>query len=47
MGNFAAQMKAFMDATGERDFAQVWKDKVASAVVVSGGPSGDKGVALL
>ena len=42
MGNIAAQMKAIKDATGERYLAQAWRDKVASAFTVSGGPSGDK-----
>lgn len=42
MGNIAAQMKAFMDATGERYGSQRWKDKIASAFSISGGPSGDK-----
>ncbi|MEM9215434.1 MAG: flavodoxin family protein [Cyanobacteria bacterium P01_F01_bin.150] len=47
MGSVAAQMKAFMDATGERYFSQAWKDKVASAFTVSGGPSGDKSNSLI
>lgn len=42
MGNIAAEMKAFMDATGERYAAQRWKDKLAAGFSVSGGPSGDK-----
>jgi len=42
MGNISAQMKAFMEATGDRYFAQKWKNKIASAFTVSGGPSGDK-----
>lgn len=42
MGSIAAEMKAFMDATGERYASQSWKDKLASGFSVSGGPSGDK-----
>ena len=42
MGSIAAQMKAFMDATGERYAVQRWKDKLAAGFSVSGGPSGDK-----
>ncbi len=42
MGSVAAQMKAFMDATGERYFSQQWKNKLASGFTVSAGPSGDK-----
>ncbi len=42
MGNVSAQMKAFMDSTGDRYFAQKWKNKIASGFSVSGGPSGDK-----
>ena len=42
MGSVSAQMKAFIDATSERWMKQTWKDKVASAFSVSGGPSGDK-----
>lgn len=42
MGSVAAQMKALMDATGDRYFTQAWKDKVAAAFTISGGPSGDK-----
>ena len=42
MGNVAAQMKAFMDATSDRYLTQSWKNKIASAFTVSGGPSGDK-----
>ena len=42
MGSVSAQMKAFIDATSERWLSQTWKDKVASAFSVSGGPSGDK-----
>lgn len=42
MGTIAAEMKAFMDATGERYVSQSWKDKFASGFSVSSGPSGDK-----
>lgn len=42
MGSVAAQMKAFMDATGERYFSQQWRNKLASGFTVSAGPSGDK-----
>lgn len=42
MSNVSAQMKAFMDSTGERFFSQKWKNKIASGFTVSGGPSGDK-----
>ncbi len=42
MGSVAAQMKAFMDATGERYFSQKWKNKLSSGFTVSAGPSGDK-----
>jgi NAD(P)H dehydrogenase (quinone) len=42
MGSVSAQTKAFIDATSERWIKQAWRDKIASAFSVSGGPSGDK-----
>ena len=42
MGCIAAELKAFMDATGDRYASQRWKDKIAAGFSVSGGPSGDK-----
>ncbi len=42
MGSVSGQMESFLDATAERWMAQAWKDKVAGAFSVSGGPSGDK-----
>ena len=42
MGSVSGQMESFLDATAERWMAQTWKDKVAGAFSVSGGPSGDK-----
>lgn len=42
MGSVSGQMECFLDATAERWMAQAWRDKVAGAFSVSGGPSGDK-----
>ena len=42
MGGPAAQFKAFADASGERWYRGVWRDKVAGGFTVSGSPSGDK-----
>ena len=42
MGSVSGQMEAFIDGTSERWIAQAWRDKVAAAFTVSGGPSGDK-----
>lgn len=42
MGGVSGQMECFLDATAERWMAQSWRDKVAGAFTVSGGPSGDK-----
>ncbi len=42
MGSVSGQMESFLDATAGRWMAQTWKDKVAGAFSVSGGPSGDK-----
>jgi len=42
MGSVSGQMESFLDATAARWMAQAWKDKVAGAFSVSGGPSGDK-----
>ena len=42
MGGPAAQFKAFADATGERWFKSLWKDKLAAGFTVSSSPSGDK-----
>ena len=42
MGGPAAQFKAFADASAERWFKSVWKNKLAAGFTVSGGPSGDK-----
>lgn len=42
MGSVSAQMKSFMDATGKTYYTRAWKDKIASAFTVAGGPSGDR-----
>jgi NAD(P)H dehydrogenase (quinone) len=42
MGGPAAQFKAMADATGERWFRGVWRDKLAAGFTVSSNPSGDK-----
>ncbi len=42
LGSVSGQMESFLDATAGRWMAQTWKDKVAGAFSVSGGPSGDK-----
>ena len=42
MGGPSGQFKCFADATGERWFKSAWRDKLAAAFTVSGGPSGDK-----
>jgi|SRR5208283_1321160 len=42
MGGPSGQFKCFADATGERWYKSVWKDKVAAGFTVSSGPSGDK-----
>lgn len=42
MGSVSGPMETFIDATSERWMTQGWKDKVAGAFSVSGGPSGDK-----
>ncbi len=41
MGSVSGQMETFLDATAERWLAQAWRDKVAGAFSVSGGPRGD------
>lgn len=42
MGGPAAQFKAFADASGERWYAQKWRDKIAAGFTVSGALNGDK-----
>jgi len=42
MGGPAAQFKAFADATSERWYRGMWRDKAAAGFTVSSGPSGDK-----
>ncbi len=42
MGNIAAEMKMFMEASVKKWFAAVWKDKIAGAFTNSSSFSGDK-----
>lgn len=42
IGGVAAQMKAFIDATGGIWYTRGWKDKLAGGFTISGSPSGDK-----
>ena len=42
MGGPAAQFKAFADASGDRWYAQKWRDKTAAGFTVSAALSGDK-----
>lgn len=42
MGTVSAQMKAFMDATGQCYVTRKWVNKVAGAFTVAGSPSGDR-----
>ena len=42
MGGYAAQVKAFIDASSEQWMQQAWKDKVAAGFTHSLGLSGDK-----
>jgi NAD(P)H dehydrogenase (quinone) len=42
MGGPSGPFKCFADATSERWFKALWKDKLAAGFTVSGGASGDK-----
>jgi NAD(P)H dehydrogenase (quinone) len=42
IGGVAAQLKAFIDATGGVWYQRLWKDKLAGGFTISGSPSGDK-----
>lgn len=47
MGGVAAQLKAFIDASGAVWMSQGWKNKIAGGFTHSGSPSGDKQGTLL
>lgn len=42
MGTVSAQMKAFMDATGQGYITRKWENKIAAGFSVGGSPSGDR-----
>ncbi|MGL1934639.1 MAG: flavodoxin family protein [Fibrobacterales bacterium] len=46
MGSVSAQLKTFVDASGDAWYSQKWSGKVAAGITCGGAPNGDQGNTL-